>query len=1355
MAGHLGRGPDKWEIAMQGDSLVKRTSNIARDVQYYRDTINLKINEETQSQHNKYIHQTGAEMLKIQTSEVQKTPQELALEKKLRGKPKLQRRDIKVAEMDDGGHSITIDLEWDTSTWGDTELQAGVDALIGVFESQSTQEKRDQAVRMLIKLLDRHEVAIKYMRGNVQPVMNRAISKRLIGGSTVAALNLLYVLHCSRKHYYFEMSSANYIGLFFEMLLVEAKLAATLIQHTFRTFREMKYARVRPLGELARGWGTQLEAARARQQSINQRSGELRTKWKLMHMHQRKADKTILYGIKGPIHILPKFVVLGLETVEYLVCKKSKDLVHHNREDLIYSQGIILLCTFMTATRSSMSQLSLRILHHVSLSPHSLSGMLKTGVVFGCLKFIQYHRRSGEHFRKNNMIEALEVIGRLANHAAGLTRASYGYGYNVLQSYCDDTHPAVLDYKSVLHADYPGGVLDDYIKYLGTYKVVCELSNIVQTSTDIPIIKAALMNLYLLSGSVCFTVVLEVILQTAGQLLLKLVYFMESVQSDEQVLADLALAILIQQATHEPSREGFMATGIISMLSPLVKEEFFYPRMSYKRAVFVMVSLCRIGEWRSYIPELLLKDISDPTSLTVLIYMDIMKTIKQPHPDSSMSFGQLMMFDSNSQMCEELSEIALRVGVREISDFFVCPMNTKHNSKLSWEMAASGCAIISALVTKLKCAEKVLSTPSVRYMGSCLFHGYSEVCNKALTPEEADLCLAGCDSATAGLAALCKAGKLNTLKAVSVVEGVQESHAAQAANYFLNTFANLANNLLPERTKMLQDRAALTSVKFLERYVGCLLTARTDSADSEVAAVAGTVGKATCKVLGQLIKEFGRSPRTTRILDDICQLIVMLTRPPAGVVLALRSWGVANSLVLHMPEPMNNVGDVLSEDAIYRNGLRQLPRSYFDVISSLCKSDQGKAISLSDGFLRRALDRVALTVPLLEGDEELAHRIRLVKDGHLDEMNDPNRLDIASCLHLIAMSANYNSPTSGSANQLILHPNYRIVELCARLLNSQTCPRDDVAFLGALKVLRYISKDPGSTYELIRDFNIVSIFAREIQNVASIPLDGIVDIVDFTYNVAMGMKGKHIRTELPRMKDPLTKIARVHFRLGQAVSDVLWAISRNHEGADADLAKEGPIYSEEIEELLRLSAEQDLRDNKISMKPGTYEACGVSTCGSLRIPGTCTHGEFSGSNPNAESKKLELCKLARTGDKCEISKESARDPALRKEIQRRKELAHMAEDERQSRVRSLPPVEDSRHRQQGSPSSHRSRSSSFQRTTFTHKTDMTLDDTMPLWIDPSPKKKPAKKRPQRAPIPSIDVSELPELMSTRPPPRPI
>jgi hypothetical protein len=1409
--------PKQWELANVGATIVDRTSNIAVDVQQYRDLIHLKPNQHSQLIHNEYIHQIGSEMLHLQPSQIILTKEELLLQKKLQKKTKLSRRQIKVHEMDDGGgQSIMIDLEWDTSTWGDTELQGGVEALIEIFQMNCNYDKKQQAVRMMTKLLQRHEIALTHMRTNIQSIMNRTLTKRLSHGRTVAAaLDLLSLLHCSKQYFFQELSQNNFIILFFEMIFLEMKLSVTLIQHAYRSYQEKKIIRQyhhshHSISDLSQGWGTSREIYLARVQSIQLRTNDLKRKWKLMHFknHQTKnkkkrggGDERVLYGVKGPVHMDLTYDQLGLEIVEHLCSPHSRETTSRNREDGILCHAPILLSLFMSATRGSLSFISLRILRHMALSPYSLLSYLPVGVIDSCLRYLHFHTKVQKSSNSTHIIEVFELITRLAHHAAGVERAVADHSYLVNQgTYCDDTHPITVNYKDLL-LEYHGKI-PDFRRTIGSQEVCHYLSQLILTSTDIAILRSALMAVYVLSCSSCFTNILEIMTQSAGLLLTRIIDFFEythttphdgtGCRDGESVLGDLALCILLQHCTHDSSREGLLSSDLPSLLRHLYSENIYFHRLSYKRALAVMIALCRVGEWRSYEPLSLLLEIQRPKRLIYLTYMDMMKTIKQPPPDShslgySMNFNELMLLPSDSWMISELSEIAYRVGVKELIDYFTCPLDDKHFSILSWEMASSGCAIISALVSKTKCALTVLSSSVIKYLGNCFYFGFTEIANKELSESESQLYLSGCYAAVESLATLCQSGKSHPDKARAVVNGVLDSNAASAANYFLNTFSNSLNSFLPVKVKELQELVALTSIKFLEKYTSCLLTIRSQETEELMTSVAQTIGLATCRVMKQLHEAFGRTPKALRILDDLCQLLARVTEPSGGTSLALRNWNLIDSLVVHLPLPLTPVGEIYSEEQLYRNGILQLPRSVFDLMASLCKVEQGKALCFSEGFLRRALDKIALTVHHLEGDEELAFRVKQIEKlkesgqshqlqqvtgsggesgrqgrGQGEDERDENRLDIASCLRLVALTANFNNPKYGSANEMILHPTFRLIEICARLLNSFTCPRDDSAFLGALKVLRYLARDASRVYDLYKAYHIVTILAREIQNVDTIPADGIIDLVDFSYHIAMGMKGKHIRKELPKMRDPLTKIARIYFRLGEGVSDVLWAISQNHEGAHVDLINEGPIQSDELEALKRQSIAQDLAEKKISMKPGTYEACGVGTCGSLRIPGTCgCHGDFEETNPESEKKKFGLLSQQRKDDprRLELTKEEA-DQRLQKEVQKRKQVMGFHE--------GIPPRRTTR--EVGEESSQRRKDTSRDSVTMFPPFDATSSSLLsasashrsvsktapayePLWKASKTKpKQQRERRSKREPeLVSIDLSELPQLVFTKPP----
>lgn len=56
-----------------------------------------------------------------------------AVEKKKRKVASILRKKVKVTDFEDGGLSIAIDQEWDTSTWSDDLIAVGCEALILIF----------------------------------------------------------------------------------------------------------------------------------------------------------------------------------------------------------------------------------------------------------------------------------------------------------------------------------------------------------------------------------------------------------------------------------------------------------------------------------------------------------------------------------------------------------------------------------------------------------------------------------------------------------------------------------------------------------------------------------------------------------------------------------------------------------------------------------------------------------------------------------------------------------------------------------------------------------------------------------------------------------------------------------------------------------------------------------------------------------------------------------------------------------------------------------------------------------------------------------------------------------------------
>jgi hypothetical protein len=1360
MSGHLGKGVEPWEKKTMGSTTQDRTTLVAQDVRKYREITNLGSNPVTQRAHDEYIHNTGAEMLKLQTTKSLLSNKEEKLQKKLRGKPRAPQKKVKVDLLDEDGFTIALDLEWDTSTWGNSEIEAGTEALINVFDSPVGPHRRQQAVRMLTKILERHSVAERTLQSNIGPIMHRAMSRRVRGGKCQAALNLLFALHTGMSRFYYEISSNNYMEQFWNMVQVEANLAATVIQHAFRTHRELKYTRYAPVGHLAEGWSTQEDVVQKRIQHLMYRGGELRTQWLMMHFYQGREDKKRLYGVKGPVHVPIVFMVVGMKICNYLISVKAKEHVHINRDDCLFVNAEILLMGFLSATDSEICQPALTILNSMSLNESSLRPFIRAGVLRGVIKYIQHFRHRDTNIEKSSVLVAISLLTRLGRHCAGLHRAKGGYDYLVKQAdYCDDVLPSEVNYRS-LYLSYKDQELDDYRFLLFNKKIAQELVSMFYEYSSIKVKTDILTCLYVMSGSICFTVVFEEITRLNGQLLQALVDLFDYEKGEETILGDVALALLIQLATYEPCRAGMRSSNILGMLKPHMKEAAYFPRLSYKRAALLLITLCRVGEWRSYMPSKLLHDVQTPPALNSITYMDMLKTIKQPPVESVFGFKELIVLETNVPMANLLAEIVQEIGCRAVIDFFTCPMSNFHFSTLPFEIAMAGCSVIAAIVSSPDNARASLSRHMVRYLGQCMNWAYSELSSKANSAKQGELLLHSVHACTSALVDICNIGVENKTDCANVFAGIQESQAADAAKYFMTVFTNQSNDDLPDDIRKLQDKVSFDCIRFIEKYAVALLFLKTPESDQGLEDLANVVGGAACNVVKELPRVMGNSPKATRVLDYICQLLSKLVATSAGRFLAFKTWKLCDVLLLHLPEPMCVAGDVLEEAIEYKNGIRDLPSSLFDVMTRLCQTDQGINICIADGFLRRALDKMTLIKNHLESEGELEQVSIAIAKGKPFPKNQL-RADFASSLQLISKCSNNNHPKHGSSNDIILNPNFCIVEVCWKVVSSRACPRNDTAYLAALSVLRQLSKDGSRIYELFRDFEIIPMIHLELKRVGEISLEGIADCVDLVYNVAVGLRGAHLRAELPRMREALTKVSRVYVRLGQAVSDVLYSISRNHGKAaeDEEEVREGAIVTggtQDMKDLMKLSTQQEREDLARTGKPGTYERCGISTCGGLGVPGgACQHGEFLESDPNTELKKMDLLVHANTtSDVCHLTKLSARDKKFHTALLLKKENQGYLElsGEDLSKLK-LPVVSQT---PPGSSASNRgSRTGSA--------------NTDQMWSPVKSKKKSAssdsakksgkgtKKRGGGSQkIASFDISELPELMNTRPvrpPPR--
>lgn len=626
-------------------------------------------------------------------------------------------------------------------------------------------------------------------------------------------------------------------------------MAATLIQHTFRVYRERNSAKFSHVGALAQGFGTAREIMRGRISSSNARTSELKQKWNTMHEFKTRKDQNIAYGFKGPIHISEVYTSTALHVIEYLLCNAAKDHAQSNRIDVINSRGIILLVSFVSVLDGPFSVTSLNILLHLALSAEACVEIINSCALVAIHKFMKYCLKHS-HVRdsKRNLEICIRIIGRVARHIAGFYRVKDGYGDVVTQWYGKDTHPTDIDYTAVYN-DTMKYAQCNVLASVGKKALIKEISNIVLSSKEISLVNESILTLMLLSSSECYVPVLELLVENGAALLNRLIDLIDST-GESECLAIHALALLVQICTFSTPRSAFLTSHITRMITPLLDNQVkIHSLPFYHRCIMIYSVIARIGKCRVYEPETLLKQLHGTKDLTSMMIYDFMRTIKQTMPELTLTFSEFICLDSNTKSEMELSEYIQEIAPAYIAKFLVNGEDDGYYAKLNWDMAAATCGVVAAFAADAHTGNIILTAEAIRFCGLVLNLGHLELSQKTVSQQNCVLYLRGIQNAVLAITRLCHANKLGGNKSRLVVQGIEDSNAIIAANYFLHSFANPSNiALLTPMISELQEEIALNCGQFLTVYSSCLTAIDNQVNEEALHFLARTVGYSVCMV---------------------------------------------------------------------------------------------------------------------------------------------------------------------------------------------------------------------------------------------------------------------------------------------------------------------------------------------------------------------------------------------------------------------------------------------------------------------------------------------------------------------------
>lgn len=827
-----------WESSL-GANVEQRVKLLGRDSLKYKKDVKYASGDKVQEQRFiDYMHQTGAELLQLRLSD----KKQLELERsEFRSKSHqaalLIRKKVKVQELEDGMLSVVMDQEWDTSGWSDEMIEAGCDALSQIFfdpDSNAGQEKKERAVFMIQKLVHRHKVAENFIRKNIEIMIGKSASRLIRNGKSGGLLDLLFVLHGCREKYFDDLSRYNFCGRADDMLLVEYRLAAILIQHAFRSMVDK--LRARPSTAVSRVFGTNKDLDELRDNVVKKRTRDLKYMWNKMHCYQSRSARNVPFGYRGPVHIPETYVKLTLEIMLQLVSENSKERAPGNREDVIRSGGCIILSNFLSRYDGPYADLAIEILMNVSKCAESLFPLLHLKTVHMCFKYMAFVKNEilavpngvwttksssiykAANYWKHHFIDAIALIWRLGCHAAGIHRARHGYGYFVAPRPDNES----IDYLDLLNRNSRFLTILDIRMLLASKDLIHLLSTSLLEIHQIAIVRYLLRAYYALCCSECFEVCLEETVSGGERLLIRLVEFLEE---DDLVISTLSMCILIQLCTQDAGRSALYTSNAPRLLAKFSLSTPNYGRLPYLRSLLVSYALCRVTDWPYYEPLDTPIQLADGEFLRKSIIIDLLRTIKNVKVDKidSEVIRDLVVRPMDFTLAHEMSVQAEAMNPRDLSDFMSHPHDVCYFQAIPWEESCASCEILEALSMHPGTGRSMFTAGTIRFLGQCLFQSKFQFLGNPMKEDLIIIILNGVASSANALANLCMASIGHPSQIEELIVGVQQSDILTTSCFFISTLS-VVHVSLTLSTRQLQVHVGMSMIRFFDCYASMILS---------------------------------------------------------------------------------------------------------------------------------------------------------------------------------------------------------------------------------------------------------------------------------------------------------------------------------------------------------------------------------------------------------------------------------------------------------------------------------------------------------------------------------------------------
>ena len=1503
----------EWVTKQLGKNIIERVTAVGRGTMSYLDGLGMTVGVDRQHQFQAYMATTGRELLEMQLVDTgdEDRKREAILKQMMRA-GRVLRGHVKVSENEAGQKSVAIDKEWNTGSWTPEMIEAGMDCLFYVFLDDGpwkpgtlvgeNVEKRPQAVIMLEKLLQRHTEARSYIQFKLDDLMTQALNSYIKRGKARAKLEILYIIHAARERFIGQISEFSVAARAAELMSSEIRLAAIIIQQVFRVYmstksKKMDYSLINPI---AAQFGSNEEMLAMRERAAGLRTMDLKRQWNVMHQHMTRPARHTIGGFRGPCHIPHHFTTILLDIVLTVVSKMAGKFSPMNRENFIEGGGAILLANFVSCPTSKFSYISMQIIAHVAKVPASFRPCCESGCTKAIHRFLVYLQKSGKlhwlakgtdglekmldksdeekkafQVHKFAFFDGVLALTKLAVHAAGFCRANGGYGYNRPPQ----PDSEACNYLKMLQEFNPAPstpISKLTPSTIGDKKMVKMLVQLTVESRHLQATRSLLLAIFTMSCSECHKHILFEVLSDscrAAKHILNLLY------ERDAAVSSLSLCLFLQLNTLELARDTFIATEAFRPhLATLTKPTANFKRRPYQRAALIAASLLRQHEWRAYDPEVLPSFMSHPENVRKAVYLDLLKTCKgpcAPETADSLTIADLVVMPCARPHCstiKDLSIVAEDVGAADLAHFLVHPGEDKFIESLPWDEAAATCVILEALTRNCSTAEHLLGGTSVLdFLSRYMYISRYMVEQGRMAAAQLLILVNGLASAAAAMTSIVFVAIGYEVREAVVVEAVFGPKGAgflDAAAYWLMTLAE-SHEGMDSLVLSTMRTFGQNILELADKIARLVLQAGIQSITSPVRVTLLLSLSPWAKTCAAVISKIhlvyaGQATLKYAVLEKTCRLGATLLEHPLTTSEGIVKWGIIEALRIHLPTPAFGIGS--TPDEAYSDAIVQMPLSLVVLLGEACQSDRGKGNCLTDGFLRRVLDKLQILAPSLETNDALsiwAEQIKRNPKGRFDEDKEFHaslmRRIVCECLRVIERCANFSSIAVGSCNDLILdaRAGYKVVRICTQIIDKDACPKNDPAYLAALRLLAKLAQDSFRLDHAMKENDVLGLIRLEMEQGIinsnlldrpsfgknELPEVGVKACLEILQGLASGHPSEYKTQQFFLFREVLGRVSQRWGRLEESVRRVNWEMFISSEKSDKVIAEGGSPWCDDDDEagipfsttspqpkdhghrtqqpqstqprptprsewngetfdyendrivretlqklyvkaglpeesnLLSNSRQSSRQSSRVSSRhssrpasaaavvpqssdsfdstgartgmgrewvAGTYDACGVNSCGSLKLRGahpdlSNQHGKFRDSPSELmNSLILNVPTFLEDGTTLNVANLSAREPALRNAILERKSRTGFV-------GKILSPVKDTRakHQQKGSGHGH-----------GVATAQVRMKKLVPLPIS-GPSHHPPGQRghplsPAMSPVAlSVDAS-FPELLRTRP-----